>query len=102
MSKAWGGRNLIAFSCLLALASCATTPISTMSAPAAATVAQADSVAPAVSSVAFSSAPARGDTYELGETIGVAVEFDRAVTATGSPQVALTIGTQTQHATYSG
>ena len=102
MSKAWGGRNLIAFSCLLALASCATTPISTMSAPGAATVAQADSAAPAVSSIAFISAPARGDTYELGETIEVAVEFDKAVAVSGRPQVALTIGTHTRHATYSG
>ena len=102
MSKAWGGRNLIAFSCLLALASCATTPISTMSAPGAATVAQADSAAPAVSSIAFISAPARGDTYELGETIEVAVEFDKAVAVSGRPQLALTIGTHTRHATYSG
>ena len=101
MSKVWRGRNLIGFSCLVALASCATTPISTMSATAAATVAQADSAVPAVSSIAFISSPARGDTYELGETIEVEVEFDSAVTATGRPQVELTIGTQTRHATFS-
>ena len=29
------------------------------------------------------------------------VEFDRVVTVTGSPQVALTIGTRTRHAAYS-
>ena len=74
---------------------------STMSATAAATVAQADSAVPAVSSIAFISSPARGDTYELGETIEVEVEFDSAVTATGRPQVELTIGTQTRHATFS-
>ena len=56
---------------------------------------------PAVSSIAFISSPARGDTYELGETIEVEVEFDSAVTATGRPQVELTIGTQTRHATFS-
>ena len=102
MRKDWRGRNLIGFSCLLALASCAPTPpIPTMSATAAATVAQAESASPAVSSIAFMSSPARGDTYELGEAIEIAVEFDRAVTATGRPQMALTIGTQTRHATFS-
>ena len=102
MRKVWRGRNLIGFSCLVALASCATTPISTMSATAAATVAQADSAVPAVSSIAFISSPARGDTYELGETIGVLVQFDRVVTATGEAQVALTIGTESRHATAFG
>ena len=56
---------------------------------------------PAVRDIAFISSPARGGTYEFGETIEVEVEFDRGVTATGSPEVALTIGTQTRHATYS-
>ena len=56
--------------------------------------------APAVTSVALYSAPADGATYELGETIRVAVEFDRPVTVTGSPQVALTVGTDTRQATY--
>ncbi len=102
MRKVWRGRNLIGFSCLVALASCATTPISTMSATAAATVAQADSAAPAVSSIAFISSPARDDTYELGETIAVIVQFDRVVTATGEAQVALTIGTESRHATAFG
>ena len=57
---------------------------------------------PRVTRIFFHSSPARGDTYELGETVDVEVEFDRAVTAAGSPQVALTIGTQTRHATSSG
>ena len=56
---------------------------------------------PAVRDIAFISSPARGGTYEFGETIEVEVEFDRGVTATGSPEVALTIGTQTRHATFS-
>ena len=60
-----------------------------------------DSTPPGVRDIAFNSSPARGDTFELGETIEVRVEFDRAVTKTGNPQVALTIGTQTRHATLS-
>ena len=73
----------------------------TTSDAAAATVDQAESTAPAVSSIAFRGSPARGDTYGLGETVEVNVRFDRAVAATGKPQVALTIGTQTRHATLS-
>ena len=57
---------------------------------------------PAVKRLSFSSSPPRGDTYELGETVEVAVEFDRVVMATGKPQVALTIGAETRHATFSG
>ena len=56
---------------------------------------------PSVWGIAFDSSPAGGTTYELGETIDVRVEFDRAVMVTGSPQVALTIGTQTRQAAYS-
>ena len=61
-----------------------------------------ESTPPAVKQVALTSSPARGDTYALGETVEVVVGFDGAVTATGTPQVALTIGTQTRHATLSG
>ena len=57
---------------------------------------------PAVKSISFRSSPARDDTYELGETIEVVVEFDRVVTATGETQVALTVGTETRHATAFG
>ena len=81
------GRNLIGLSCLLA-------------ATVSASVAQAQSAAPTVSSVSFSSTPARGDTYALGEAVEVRVRFDRAVTATGRPQVALTVGTQTRYAVF--
>ena len=96
------GRNLIGLSCLLALAACMTPPPTpTKSAAAAATVDQAESTAPAVSSIAFLGSPARGDTYGLGETVEVSVRFDRAVAASGKPQVTLTIGTQTRHATLS-
>ena len=56
--------------------------------------------APAVSSIYFSSTPANGTTYELGETTRVTVQFDRAVTATGNPQVALAIGTRSRLANY--
>ena len=56
---------------------------------------------PAVRHIYFLSSPASGHSYNSGETIDVLVEFDRAVTATGTPQVALTIGTETRHAVYS-
>ena len=55
---------------------------------------------PAVSQIYFSTSPARGNTYELGETVEVVVDFDRTVKVTGSPQVALTIGAETRHALY--
>jgi len=58
--------------------------------------------APAVSSISFGSTPASGDTYELNETIQVRVEFDRPVTVTGTPQLALTIGTRAVQATLPG
>ena len=57
--------------------------------------------APAVSGVSITSSPASGDTYELGERIIVRVTFDRPVDVTGSPQLALTIGTATRQASYS-
>ena len=82
----WRGRNLIGLSCLLAFT-------------AAATVVQAQSAAPAVSSITFNGSPARGETYELGEAVEVEVKFDRAVTPTGLPHLALTIGTQMRQAT---
>ena len=81
-------RNLICIFCLLALA-------------AAANSAYAQDDAPAVSSVTFHAAPAKGGTYERGERVQVEVRFDRAVEATGSPRVALTIGTQARYAAYS-
>ena len=82
----WRGRNLIGLSCLLAFT-------------AEATVAQAQSAAPAVSSITLNGSPARGETYELGEAVEVEVKFYRAVTPNGLPHVALTIGTQMRQAT---
>ena len=94
MSKAWGGRNLIGFFFLLAFTAL-------LAFTSAAAFAEPVREAPAVSSIAIVSSPVRGDTYELGEIIEVAVEFDIAVTATGSPQMAVTIGTHTRQATFS-
>ncbi len=48
----------------------------------------------------FVSAP-KGNAYAVGEAVKVAVEFDRVVTVTGNPQVALTVGTETRHAAHS-
>ena len=39
-------------------------------------------------------------TYNLGDTISVNVVFDMAVTVTGTPQLALAIGTDTLQANY--
>ena len=89
MRKLRSGRSLACFSCLLAFV-------------AAATAAYAEDAAPAISSVTFHDSPARGGTYERGERVQVEVRFDRAVRATGKPRVALTIGTHTRYAPYSG
>ena len=94
MSKAWGGRNLIGFSFLLA-------STALLAFTSAAAFAEPVRESPTVSSIAIVSSPASGGTYELGEIIEVAVEFDIAVTATGSPQIVVTIGTHTRHATFS-
>ena len=80
-------RNLIAPSSLMALT-------------ASALVACSQSAAPAITSISFSSSPANGDTYALGETVEVSVRFDQAVAAAGKPQVALTVGTQTRYANF--
>ena len=53
-----------------------------------------------ISSVAIASAPESGTTYQLGEPIIVNVRFDRLVTVTGAPQVALTVGSNTRQAAY--
>ena len=61
-----------------------------------------DVTPPRVAAIYFDSSPARGDTYELGETVKVVVTFDGGVEATPEPRIALTIGTETRHATFSG
>ena len=48
------------------------------------------------------SPPPFGDTFELDETITVSVWFNRAVTVTGVPQLALRMETQTRYASFSG
>ena len=53
-----------------------------------------------VTGVAVSSTPESGDTYGLGERIEVQVTFDRAVTVTGAPQLAVTVGAATRQASY--
>ena len=57
-------------------------------------------IAPTVSGVSIGGAPASGDTYGLGEPIWVQVTFIRPVDVTGSPQLALTIGSSTRQARY--
>ena len=56
--------------------------------------------APVVSGTAIASSPASGDTYRRGEQISVTVTFNRPVAVTGTPQLALTIGTATRQANY--
>ena len=55
---------------------------------------------PSVSGVTVSSAPASGQTYQLGESVEVKVAFGRPVAVTGTPRLALTIGTVTRQASY--
>ena len=56
--------------------------------------------APAVAGVRMISAPASGNTYTLGETIEVAVRFDQAVGVSGTPNLALTLGSATARAAW--
>ncbi len=55
---------------------------------------------PTVSGVTIASTPASNSSYTAGENIDIDVTFDRAVTVTGSPQLALTIGDHTRQAAY--
>ena len=52
--------------------------------------------APAVSGVSLFTAPASGDTYQRGDPIEVRVDFDRLVEITGTPQIQLTVGSNTR------
>ena len=54
---------------------------------------------PGVSSVALNT-PAAASTYERGEVIEATVTFNKAVDVTGTPQLALGIGSQTRQADY--
>ena len=53
-----------------------------------------------VSSVAPVSEPVSGDTYKRGEMIEIAVTFGKPVTVTGTPRLALAVGTATRQAGY--
>ena len=55
---------------------------------------------PKIGSISFSGYPSLSDTYELGEDIRLLVQFDKAVTVEGGPQVALDIGGRTRQALF--
>ena len=57
-------------------------------------------VAPQIATASFVGRPVAGDTYELGETIAVEVEFDRPVAVAGTPQLALMIGATTRQVSF--
>ena len=52
--------------------------------------------------VSFTTRPASGDTYGLGETIGARVTFDEPLAVTGSPRLGLKVGSRTQQMSYAG
>ena len=56
--------------------------------------------APLVRTVTFDTSPRYERTYRLDEQIPVAVRFTVPVTVTGTPQIGLTIGSQTRQAAY--
>ena len=58
------------------------------------------SVRPEVLTVEFLFSPESGDTYKRGEPIFVTVNFSGMAEVTGSPRVALTIGSNTRYASY--
>ena len=58
--------------------------------------------APTVDAVRFLSSPQSGDTYGVGERITVEVKWSESVTVTGSPRLALTVGSKTLYAEYAG
>ena len=55
-----------------------------------------DNAIPRVSGVSLSTAPASGDTYQRGDPIEIRIDFDRLVAITGTPQINLTVGTNTR------
>lgn len=57
---------------------------------------------PRVASLSFTSRPASGGTYGLGERIRSRVAFDEIVSVSGSPTLALGIGSQTRSMTHIG
>ena len=59
-----------------------------------------EATTPMVTAVTFTSVPAADSTYRRGEQIRVAVVFNAVVDVTGTPQLALTIGSATRQADY--
>ena len=55
--------------------------------------------APAASTVTSVTVPSDG-TYGVGETLSFTVNFDQSVTVTGTPTIALTVGTTSRIASY--
>ena len=51
---------------------------------------------PRVETVYFQGSPENGDTYALGEGVGVGVNFDKAVVLTGEPEMAIQVGERTR------
>ena len=69
-------------------------PLAALAGPAAQIVAPAS-----IQSIAFANSPS-ADDYAAGEQIRITVTFDRNVTVTGQPKIALAIGRQQPRATY--
>ena len=64
------------------------------------TITVAAANAPKVSALTFRSSPRSGQTYGAGEAIAVGIQFDKTVTKTGTPRLALSIGSRTRYANY--
>ena len=47
---------------------------------------------PGISSIAFTSSPTTGTTYDTGESVTATVTFDEAVDVTGTPQLTINMG----------
>ena len=62
--------------------------------------AAAQDTAPSVSGVSIASSPASGSSYATGENIDVEVTFNYPVTVTGTPRLALAVGSATRQAAY--
>ena len=63
---------------------------------------EAPDPAPTVSALAFDTFPASGgNTFGLGENVGIRATFDRPIIVTGQPQLELTIGTGTRQSVFS-
>ena len=54
--------------------------------------------APAVEDVVIWTQPQVGDTYAVGELIEISVDFTETVTVTGTPELTLTVGSDTRNA----